>query len=121
MSTWKKGDEAAIIQDAQVRCIVRIEGLTPTGLIRAGGALWNRDGGRRAWTGTYGRPSLVPVTDEHRLIVERDLLCQRIRNADRKLFERIDLPTLRRVVALLDGKTERAPVSVVLSCETSST
>lgn len=102
MSEWKEGDDVAVLGwRRELISIAKIEHVTDTGLIRVRGwhRLFRTDGSERG-----GEHRIVTPTSEHREHVERGNLRYVIQNAHHEQFARVDLPTLRRMAALLRGE-----------------
>ena len=101
LSELKKGDKVTIYRGSYITGIHRIDKITPTGFIKVGDALYNKDGSRRGEGSIWNRESIVPTTQEHRDFLEKKAIANRL---DATNFMSLSLDKLRRLIAIVEEK-----------------
>lgn len=104
----KVGDDVTLmIGHREPESIVRVDHITNSGLIDAGGERWRADGERRGDSGSWQRRRIVAATQEHRVaVVAKDIKkeCERLAQLFQQdeVIKRMGLTPLANLVRVLE-------------------
>lgn len=106
----KAGDEATVFLGSRIRGIYRVDKVTPTGLVKIGDVVFNKDGSRRG-DNSWLSESIAPTTQEHR---DELIRRRRVSEIEKTDFNKLTLDELSRIIDVIhesESKKIDAPTS----------